>query len=254
MKVLRPLVACMMICSGVVLAQDTSPKDVQEKRVQTRDSDVKEAPQLEQEIAAIKLAECRSEIELAKFAEERSKNEQVRKFAAMLVKDHSEACKELEKWAGHDRNTNEKVRVDADATTKEREAASDDKPAARLEVETKRGGVVGLDFNAGKKGSAPSGHTKWIAIHQEMSEKCLAASKKELNEKDGVEFDKCFMGMQIGAHQKTIIADEVFANYVSSESQKKLDQCRETATKHLEAAKTIYKDLEAKSVASATKR
>jgi len=206
---------------------------------------VKDAPQIGQEIAAIKLSACRSEIELAKFAEERSKNPKVREFAAMMVKDHTEACKELEKWAG-DYHNSDKAHGDADATKKE--VAADAKPGARLELETKKGGVVGVDFNASQKATR-AGRSNWVAIHQQMSEKCLAAAKKELGEKDGAEFDKCFIGMQIGAHQKTIIADEVFANYVSDDAQKKLEKCKETATKHLEAAKAIHKELESTSTA-----
>lgn len=245
MKLSRLFAASLLMCSGTaVMAQESPTTQPQEKRIERRESEVRDS-QMEQEIAAIKLSACRSEIELAKFAEERSKNPKVREFAAMMVKDHTEACKELEKWAG-DYGNSDKTRGDRDTSNKE--AVTEAKPGARLELETKKGGVVGVDFNASQQGTR-SGKASWVAIHQQMSEKCLAAAKQELSEKDGAEFDKCFIGMQLAAHQKTIIADEVFANYVSDESQKKLEKCKATATKHLEAAKAIHKELESTSTA-----
>jgi predicted outer membrane protein len=224
MKLFRPFIASMLICSGAIVAQET-PRKSQEESGKEK-TEVKEASQADQEIAAIKLSECRNEVELAKFAQQKSQNEQVRQFAAKMVKEHGEACKELEKWAGDHRKSDN--------------VAGDSDDAKKVPV-------------SGEKVAARSGQLNWVAIHQQMSEKCLTAAKKELSAKEGPEFDKCYMAMQIGAHHKTIIADEVLVNYVSSANREKIEKCREIATEHLEMAKTIYKELDSKSVKTAVK-
>jgi predicted outer membrane protein len=247
MKSFRPFIASILICSGAIVAQETPRKGQPESGKEK--TEAKEAWQADQEIAAIKLSQCRNEVELAKFAQQKSQNEQVRQFAAKMVKEHGEACKELEKWVG-DYRTSDSDRTESDDAKKV--PAADEKAATRLELETKKGGVVGVDFNASNK-DARSGQLNWVAIHQQMSDKCLAAAKKELSAKEGAEFDKCFMGMQISAHHKTIIADEVLVNYVSSANREKIEKCREIATEHLEMAKTIHKELDGKSVKTAAK-
>ncbi len=221
------------------MAQDTAPKDrTTREDGKTAQNDAKQG---EKEIAACKLVECRNEVELAKFALTKAQNPQVKEFADKMIKDHGEACKELEKWAGDYKA----VKVEGKEATTKTETEKE-KSGARLELQTKKGGVVGVDFNAGATHTA-GGALNWASIHQEMSAKCLAAAKKELGEKEGADFDKCYMGMQIGAHQKTIIADEVLVKYVSAESREKLEKCKATATEHLETAKSIMKTLDGKS-------
>lgn len=244
MKVFYKFAMVLALGSGLTMGQDTSPRDKT-----TRDDGKAghhDAVHGEKEIAACKLVECRNEIELAKFALTKTQNPQVKEFADKMIKDHGEACKDLEKWAGDYKIEKVEGKVESGASEKENSGT-------RLELQTKKGGVVGVDFNAGGSHMA-SGALNWPAIHQEMAAKCLAAAKKELGEKEGVEFDKCYMGMQLGAHQKMIIADEVLSKYVSAESREKLEKCKTTATEHLEMAKNIMKTLEGKTSAEVSRR
>lgn len=246
MKLHAIAMGSLLLFSGFALAQDTDAKKPESDRPAASDTS-----HAEKEIAAIKLKECRNEVELAKFAQQKTQNAEVKEFAARMIKDHTEACKDLEKWAG---GAHAAGATRSDATAKEKEETTEDKPGARLELQTKRGGTVGVDFNAGKGAAAGSGSFNWVAIHQEMADKCLAVAKKELTAKEGAEFDKCYIGMQVGAHQKMIIADEVLAKYVSPEAREKLEKCKATATEHLEAAKSIMKSLEDKPAARVTSR
>jgi predicted outer membrane protein len=246
MKTFFTLAAAVALCSTSLLAQETKPAEYPSK---SEKSDASATSRIEHDIAAIKWAECKNEIELAKFAQTKSQNEQVREFAAKMVKEHGEACKDLEKWGGGRAAVSSK----AEPAATEKPAEKTDGPGARLELQTKRGGVVGVDFNVAGSAHA-TGAIDWVAIHRQMADKCLAAAKKELADKEGAEFDKCFIGMQLGAHQKTIIADEVFANYVSADAKEKLDKCREMATEHLNEAKNIMKSLEGKSPAEVSRR
>jgi predicted outer membrane protein len=232
MKTILTCAAAMALLGSFALGQETKPAEKSDA-----------TSRIEREISACKWIENRNEIELAKFAQTKSQNEQVKQFAAKMIKDHGEAAKDLEKWGGGR----------AAVSTSTEPAKEGDAPGARVEVQTKRGGTFGVDFNAADK-TNPDGSVNWVAIHREMADKCLAAAKKELAEKEGVEFDKCYIGMQIGAHQKMIIADEVFSNYVSADGKAKLDKCREMATEHLNEAKTIMKSLEGKSPGEVSRR
>jgi predicted outer membrane protein len=233
MKITWIMLASLLLCSPLALAQESTAKPADDKAT------TKDANHAEKEIAAIKLTECRNEVELAKFAQQKATSPEVKEFAARMIKDHGEACRDLEKWAGDYRPAATRSDVDDN-----KETSGDDKEkGARLELQTKKGATVGVDFQARKSGSG-SGSFDWVAIHQEMSNKCLAVAKKELGEKEGAAFDKCYMGMQLAAHQKMIIADEVLAKHVSEEAREKLEKCKATATEHLQAAKTIMKSLE----------
>ena len=181
MKKIFSLALATTLCAGVAYGQETKPSEPANKAEKSADS-----TRIEQDIAAVKWVENRNEIELAKLAQSKSQNEQVKQFAAKMIKDHGEAAKDLEKWGGG------RAAVAPGATP----AATDkpatergDAPGARLELQTKRGGVVGVDFNAADR-TNPDGTVNWVAIHRQMADKCLAAAKKELGEKEGVEFDK----------------------------------------------------------------
>ena len=178
----------------------------------------------DQEIAAVKLAFCRNEIELAKLASQKAQSDEVKQFAAQMVKEHSEGCAKLEKWAGS-------------------LASAAPARGAGAEVRIEPGTRPAVDVNL--RGAAVS-PLNWVAIHQQMAEQCLSMSKQELGKKEGAEFDKCFIGMAIGGHQQAVVADKVFENYASPQFRSELEQCQNTATTHLNEAKQIMEKLASK--------
>jgi putative membrane protein len=90
------------------------------------------------------------------------------------------------------------------------------------------------------------GGLNWISIHKEIGQQCLANLKQELSEKQGIEFDKCFMGEQIGEHMKVIASLKVLRNHASSELRQDLDKELQMAQTHLQHAKQIVKQLDEK--------
>jgi predicted outer membrane protein len=238
--------ATVVLCAGAVSAQETRPDPTrpgaanQEQRTQEQGDKTagKAFTKADQEIAAIKLAHCRNEVELAKFAQQKSQNEQVKQFAAKMVKEHEQACKDLEKWAGDYARSDNRAgdrtdRPDAAATTPR---------TGNVQVEAGKGGVA-VDVNADRTSERTSGNLNWVAIHQQIAAKCLASAKRELGSKEGAEFDKCFMGMQLAAHQKVVDSDQVFVNYVSAENRDEIEKCMEMANSHLKEAKGIMEGL-----------
>jgi predicted outer membrane protein len=182
----------------------------------------------DQEIAAIKLAFCRNELELAKLASQKAESDEVKQFAAKMVKEHTEGCGNLEKWAGNLAAAG--GRADRPAPADRREA--DERPAA--------GAPGGRAFGDAVVRGGQGGPLNWVVIHQQLADQCLASAKAELAKKEGAEFDKCFIGMAIGGHQHAVDADRVFASHVSQQFRGEIDDCLKMASAHLAEAKDIY--------------
>ena len=85
-----------------------------------------------------------------------------------------------------------------------------------------------------------------VAIHREIADECLKSGKKELGEKQGNEFDKCYMGMQVAAHMKMLDELKVLKNHVSSQLAQDLEQSIETTEHHLSEAKKIMEEIKDK--------
>jgi len=158
----------------------------------------------DQEIATCVYGEASNEIEIAKLAEQRAHNQEVRQFAQQMVKDHSPGAQEMQRLAGN-----------LAAESGQQHAAN-------------RGGEGGLD---------------WINVKKQIGQQCLASVKQELSQKHGAEFDECFMGLQIGAHMKVVDELKVLRNYASQDLQQKLDKELQTAQHHLQMAKDIERKL-----------
>ncbi len=223
----------------------------------------------DQEIAAVKLAFCRNELELAKLASQKAESDEVKQFAAKMVKEHTEGCANLEKWAGNLAAAG--GRFDRPAPGERREADQRREPAFRpapgatpenfptfpLRREPAFRPAPGADADAPAAPDAPrarpgarpgadvairggqGGALNWVVIHQQLADQCLASAKQELAKKQGAEFDKCFIGMAIGGHQHAVDADQVFANYVSPQFRGDIDECLKMASAHLNEAKDI---------------
>src|SRR5262245_47409367 len=164
----------------------------------------------DQQIAACLFVECSNHIEISKLGQQKAESEEVREFAEKMVSDHTPACQELQQLAGN-------------------LAADRGQPAGRP-------GAAGGQRAAG-------GQLDWLSIKKEIGQQCLTSAKQELGSKQGIEFDKCFMGMQIGGHMKTVDELKVLKNHVSSELAQKLDKQMQTAQQHLQLAKQIEQKL-----------
>jgi len=158
----------------------------------------------DQQIAACIYGECHNEIEIAKFAESKAQTEEVREFAQRMVRDHSPGCQQMQRMAG--------------------ELAAD-RPA-----QSRAGGAAGggLDF---------------ISVKKEIGQQCLKSINEELSSKQGIDFDKCFMGQQIGAHMKVVDELTVLRNHASSQLKQDLEKELQTAQQHLQLAKQIEQKL-----------
>jgi putative membrane protein len=207
----------------------------------------------DQEIAALKLACNRNEIELAKLAQQKATSPEVKQFAEKMVEEHTAAAEKLEKWAGALASARGGADDRSDAPGRPGAAA---RPGEGADVDVRvapgapgaPGARPGADVTI--RGGAPGGAAgglNWVSVQQEIAAQCLASAKKEFSQKEGEEFDKCFMAMAIGSHQHAVDADHVFMKHASPQFRTEIEEGLQMATNHLNQAKDIMQKLEGKS-------
>ena len=191
----------------------------------------------DQQIAALLFGCARNEVEISKLAEEKAASEEVRNFAAMMVKDHTPGMEKLQQLAGP------LVSAHAPGTPGAAVKKEEVREEVRREPAAPRARVVVEERTTVE--TRPAGFD-WVSIHRQIADQCLASTKAEFQKKEGAEFDHCFMGEQIMAHAKTLDELKVLRNYAGPELRKDIDETTLMATRHLGEAKKIAESLQGK--------
>jgi hypothetical protein len=82
-----------------------------------------------------------------------------------------------------------------------------------------------------------------MALIQELGRECFESARKELEQKQGAEFDHCYVGMAIGAHMKLNDQMTVFARHASGDLKNTITEGQRTVRTHLDHAKELAKKL-----------
>lgn len=88
-----------------------------------------------------------------------------------------------------------------------------------------------------------------LQIHKQAAKQCLQRTKQMLNEKQGAEFDKCYIGQQVVMHTQMASKLEAMQNHGSPEFQQVIRQGLQKTEEHLKQAETIAQNLERSSSA-----
>jgi putative membrane protein len=165
------------------------------------------------------------EVALGRIAEQRATNKEVQAFAEQMVKDHGKMLAQLQQFAP--------AKATADKAVAE--PATDRAPPERR--------------------AAPGGQDTVQAIAQineEIHKRCMTSAMEALESKKGDEFDKCYVGMQLAAHQHMTDALAVLKNHATTpELRQLITQGAETTEQHLAHAKNLMKTLERESTGTA---
>ena len=82
-------------------------------------------------------------------------------------------------------------------------------------------------------------------IQQEIEQTCLTNAQRELEQQSSSDFDRCYIGMQVGMHMQLTSVLSVLKNHVTSPDLKKaIEDASQLIARHLEHAKKIMKELE----------
>jgi predicted outer membrane protein len=195
-----------------------------------------------------------NEIALAELAVQRSQNAQVKEFARKMIDDHKKMGEKLRPLAAGNptgRTTPPTGREETPAGTGTRGTEP-----GRDNTGRETGGAPGTDEGRKRTDARPAGETSRstslggsidaIALERELGRQCLESSRKELEKKQGDEFDKCYVGMAIGAHAKTLDKMTVFSRHASDRLRSVIQEGQPVVQQHLEHAKSLCKQLEGK--------
>lgn len=161
----------------------------------------------DQELAAAIYGGCHNEVELAKFAQSRLESREGKEFAQQMIKDHQADCEAYAKLAGN--------------------LVASGQPAAG-------------QATAG----SPGGHANWVNIHRELAQQCLQTTQKELSQKQGQEFDQCYLMQQAMAHHEMKDKLTVLRKHASPALAQQIDKSLEVVNSHLEHAKKLAKSFD----------
>ncbi|HUQ67879.1 MAG TPA: DUF4142 domain-containing protein [Planctomycetaceae bacterium] len=179
------------------------------------------------------------EIAIAKFAQSKTDNEDVKDFASMLISDHEAFIKKLEKFAP-EASRNNSLNSDQPQT-------SENAPRTTTSVVQPAGGAApaqpgrAIQQTAGTQ--PQQGQIDFVQLHREMAAQCLADSKKALSEKSDEEFAKCFVGFQIAKHASMSTKLTVLQRHASPELKEILASASETVKEHQEHAEKLMEKL-----------
>jgi len=175
-------------------------------------------------LAAWLLMASNNEVALAGLAQQKASSSEVKQFAQMMVGDHGRFAQKLQAFAtaaSSGRSTGNTGRAnDRDGTGRQQQPA---------DASGNRQGPMGFDH---------------MALIRDLGKKCLEVETNLLNEKNGADFDRCYIGMQIVGHTKAAGMIEVFSTQATDQLRPILEEGHKTVLAHLEQAKTLSKQLE----------
>jgi len=189
------------------------------------------------------------EVALGQLGSEKAQNEDVKKFAQMLVTDHQEFLEKLKPFApeasamGFLKTESREARAKSPAVrTDVKQADADTNEPAKIEV------------TAGTK-PADGAHQgfRHLQIEREVAQQCLALATEKLNSETGAKFDKCFIGQQIGMHAGMKAKLIVYQRHASSELGQVLAQGQKKTEEHLAKAEELMKSLEGNATTTSTR-
>jgi predicted outer membrane protein len=230
MTLVTAIVGAISMIAASALAQDQAQRYQVEKPV--IGSMQGELNSADSQLAAFLIVDNQGEIALGKLAEQKAKDKDVKDFGEKMVHDHTQFMQQLERFAG---NGNLGANAQSANVAVQQQAAGNTDRALPGSVTQPMGGQ-GLNF---------------VALKQEIGQKCLQMTQGDLTKKSASQFDKCYIGQQIGAHVEVLATLEVFRNQASPELASVLDKGIETTKSHLEHAKKIAEALDQQSSSTA---
>ncbi len=162
-------------------------------------------------LAAVLLTGSDNAVALAGLAQQRAQSAEVKQFAAAIASEHGRLSQRLQSFAN---------------------ATAGGDPAQRP-----------LDANVQRQGPRIGGFDH-AALIRDLGKKCRETELNLLNAKTGVEFDRCYMRMQIVSQHRAIDMLTVFSAYASAQLRPTLDEGRTALQANLETASSLCDQIE----------
>ncbi len=197
------------------------------------------------------------QIELAKIAQEKASSNKVKEFAKTLVQDHQKCATDLQKYTAN-ANLTQNQPITPGQPGNYQTLAGQPQPNQPQRIIAAKPPLPADGTQGNNRGNTPQSQrdnaqpqsganmarpVDFLAVKEQVCKETLADIKKELRELEGPEFDKAFVGMQVGIHHEMIATAKAVRGYVSRDFQQMLDTGVEKNTEHLDQARQLCKDL-----------
>ncbi len=226
-------------------------------------------------LAGCLLAKNEAEVQLSELAQQKSENAEVKQFAQKMIQDHRKMIEQLQPLAGMQGGANRQVpgafgaQSEAQGRSEATEGRSTDttalpgssgatqtiSPSGTIAAAPRIGTLSDATAARNAAGSAPSGvgngalH-QLMQIERQIGERCLQATRDEMQQRSGAEFDKCYVGNAISAHVHALAELQVIGQQTQGTLAQVAQQAQPTVQQHLEQAKQLMKQLEGQSTSS----
>ena len=191
--------------------QPQQQQGVQQRTANFRGESVGQASAqaIDGQLAACLILGNEEEIALGKFAIQRASTDKVKKFAQMMVDQHTQAASQLKQFAPQ---------------------------GASLQLSESGGNPARNERAANASDQIGQ---QMLAIMRDAKQECLNLTQKELGQKRGEEFDHAYIGQQMGGHIQMIAALTAFEKHTSPELQRVVAEQKKTAEQHLDHLKQL---------------
>jgi predicted outer membrane protein len=178
-------------------------------------------------IANCLLSKNQSEVEINEFAQQQAQNPEVKEFARQMVQDHQKLVQELQPLA----------------------AMQGAQASDRARTTTSLNATGQPDSATAGAANSNSAVDQLVSLEKQITKHCTQALREELQQKQGADFDKCYIGSQIGAHMQMLSALEVLGQQGPEQIQQVAQKAQPIVQQHLDHAKELAKQLEGQSPA-----
>jgi predicted outer membrane protein len=234
--------------SSVLLAQDPPnqptktphPSVTQEPQSDTAGSDKKQRQgrEIDAILATWLQVDNENVIALSRLAVERATDPDVKKFATRTIEGHGKLAQKLRQVARAPGQ--EHGEIDAEQRKSDRE----DEPTPATHDAKGEYPPGTRDKQVSDARSDRFDGTFHVRLVRDLGRKCLASATAMLEHKQGAEFDRCYMTMQLGAHIKALDTLEVFQSYATESLRPTLAEALKTVQAHLQDVKDLQKRTE----------
>jgi predicted outer membrane protein len=179
------------------------------------------------------------EVRLAQLADKQAHSDNVKQFAKMMVDEHGNLLNQLRQFAPDAPSLGTAEQRTELRNNAEGQAAVQQQPAQPQRVPQQ----PGQQPQAPAQGQIVAGGLPVEQVCQQLSERALATLTKELNKKQGSDFDKAFIGSQIHEHLAMLDTLQVLRQYASPQLRTVIDEAIPSADNHLAEARKIGEQL-----------
>jgi predicted outer membrane protein len=199
--------------------------------------------EVERFLASCLLEKNQAEVEISRIAAERSQNPQVKQFAQQMVNDHQQAVQQLQQVAGRQGSMNERdsARISSQYEERQQPAGGVQTPD-RPTTETNRSTSATVSTQDRTRGQ-DSALDELASIEKKIVEQSTQSLRQKLEQKQGAEFDHCYIGAQVGQHMHMAAALEVIQDEASGQLRQLAQQHLTTVKQHLEHAERLADQL-----------